>query len=160
MSDSAVVKVLLRLKSRAFSLVEIVLALGIISFAIVGIMGLFPAAMKSAQESQRETRAALIARQIFSDLKTHRGTNTFIANTTNVLDPGLKVGLESNSTVNVSYDAEGNPTSAGNTALFEATVSVLANNPVPGISKVQASIRSSLVPTNYPPYTFVTLMSQ
>ena len=45
--------------AQAFSLIEIVLALGVISFAIVGIMGLFPVAMRAAQESQSETRATL-----------------------------------------------------------------------------------------------------
>lgn len=158
--SNSVVQVLLKTKARAFSLIEIVLALGIISFAIVGIMGLFPAAMKSAQESQRETRAALIARQIFSDLKTHAGTNSFIANTENVLDPGLKVGLTSNSVVNVSYDADGHPVSGGTPVSFETTLSVLADDPVQGVSRVQASIRSTSVASNHPPITFVTLIRQ
>ncbi|MDD5199666.1 MAG: type II secretion system protein [Terrimicrobiaceae bacterium] len=54
----------------AFSLIEIVIAVGIISFALVGILGLFPAAINSATDSQRETQAALIAHRIFSDLGT------------------------------------------------------------------------------------------
>ena len=47
---------------RGFSLIEVVLALGIISFAIVGIIGLMPVAMKSAGDSMRETDATFIAR--------------------------------------------------------------------------------------------------
>ena len=42
-------------------MVEIVLAIGIISFALVGILGLIPAAMDSAIKSQRETQATCIA---------------------------------------------------------------------------------------------------
>jgi len=52
----------------AFSLIEIILALGIISFALVGILGLFPVAVDAAANSQRETQAALIAHSIFDQL--------------------------------------------------------------------------------------------
>ncbi len=56
----------------AFTLIEIVLAIGVISFALVAIMGLFPVAMTSSADSQRETQAALIARRIFSDLSARK----------------------------------------------------------------------------------------
>ena len=147
-------------EARAFSLVEIVLALAIISFAIVGIMGLFPVAMKSAQESQTETRAALIARQIFSDLKTFPGTNVLLATSEEVLDPGVRLSLASNSVFNVSYDGDGRVVTGSQPAMFEAVVSVRANDPVPGISRVQASVRSTSVSSNFAPYQFVTLMNQ
>lgn len=52
-----------------FSLIEIILAIGIISFALVGILGLFPVAVNAATDSQRETQAALIARSIFDQLE-------------------------------------------------------------------------------------------
>lgn len=52
----------------AFTLIEVVLAVGIFSFAIVGILGLFPLAMSSAQQSQMTTVATQIARTITSDL--------------------------------------------------------------------------------------------
>jgi uncharacterized protein (TIGR02598 family) len=149
-----------RNEARAFSLVEIVLALAIISFAIVGIMGLFPVAMKSAQESQMETRAALIARQIFSDLKTFPGTNVLLATSEHVLDPGVRLSLTSNSVFNVSYDGEGRVVTGSQPAMFEAVVSVLANDPVPGVSRVQASVRPTSVSSNFAPYQFVSLMNQ
>jgi type II secretory pathway pseudopilin PulG len=53
----------------AFSLVEVVLALGIISFSVVLILGLFPVGLKSAQESRIETRASYLAGQIIDDLR-------------------------------------------------------------------------------------------
>jgi len=62
----------------AFSLIEIVLALGIISFALVGILGLFPVAIDAATNSQRETQAALIARSIFGDLKSQTGAIRYL----------------------------------------------------------------------------------
>lgn len=53
----------------AFSLTEVVLALGVVAFAAVAILGLFPVALDTARESQRETYATLIARSLFADLR-------------------------------------------------------------------------------------------
>jgi uncharacterized protein (TIGR02598 family) len=53
----------------AFSLIEIMLAVAIIAFALTGILGLFPVAVGAASESQHETQAALIARSIFEQLQ-------------------------------------------------------------------------------------------
>ncbi len=56
--------------SRGFSLIEIVLAIGIMSFALVGILGLFPLALDSAKESAAETRISFIAQSLLSDIRT------------------------------------------------------------------------------------------
>jgi len=57
-------------KNRAgFSLIEIVLALGIISFALVGILGIFPLALTSARESAAETRISFIAQSLLADIR-------------------------------------------------------------------------------------------
>ncbi len=50
--------------SRAFSLVEVVLALGVVSFAIVAILGLFPVALNSNRAGINEGRAAELVRAI------------------------------------------------------------------------------------------------
>jgi uncharacterized protein (TIGR02598 family) len=148
----------------AFSLVEIVLALGIISFALVGIMGLFPVAMKSAQESQRETRAAQIAMQIFNDLRGTPGTNSLIATGTNILTPQLRVNLTTGSTNLVCYDLDGTTIGTNVTAdtIFVSEIRVLPNTPMAGVSQVQASIEAPAnAPTNARSrYVFVTLMDQ
>jgi type II secretory pathway pseudopilin PulG len=52
-----------------FSLTEIVIALGIFSFAIVGLIGLFPVAMDSARVSREETLVVNIARMVMSEIK-------------------------------------------------------------------------------------------
>lgn len=54
-----------------FSLVEIVLAMGVFSIAIVAIIGLFPTALNSAQRARAETSAAMVARAIMADLRAH-----------------------------------------------------------------------------------------
>jgi uncharacterized protein (TIGR02598 family) len=56
-------------RPEGFSLIEVVIALGVISFALVGILALFPIAINSAAESKAETRIADIAQAVFTDLK-------------------------------------------------------------------------------------------
>jgi type II secretory pathway pseudopilin PulG len=58
-----------RRRKRAFSLVETVVAIGIFSFVIVGILGLFPAGMKRQAEARAEARARIIAESIFECIK-------------------------------------------------------------------------------------------
>lgn len=54
-------------RSRAFSLVEVVLAIGVVSFAFVAIMGLLPAGMSQFRKAIDTTMAADIAQRIISD---------------------------------------------------------------------------------------------
>lgn len=61
-----------------FSLVEIVIALGIVSFALVAIFGLLPTGYKSAIESRRDTRSAFIAEHIIGDLRSSSFSNATI----------------------------------------------------------------------------------
>lgn len=48
---------------------EIVLALGVISFALVAIIGLLPIGLASGRASIQETRANFLAQQIFATLR-------------------------------------------------------------------------------------------
>lgn len=57
------------LASRAgFSLVEVTIAIGIFAFVIVAILGLFPAALRQRSDAAAETRAVLIAQQVFGGI--------------------------------------------------------------------------------------------
>jgi uncharacterized protein (TIGR02598 family) len=51
-----------------FSLVEVVIALGVIAFAIIAILGVFPLGLSTSHSSQDETRSSAIAENIFSAL--------------------------------------------------------------------------------------------
>jgi uncharacterized protein (TIGR02598 family) len=65
----------------AFSLVEVVLALGVISFAILAILGVFPVGLSTGHSAQDETRAPQIAQMILSSLAGQASTqfnNVFI----------------------------------------------------------------------------------
>ena len=59
----------------AFSLVEVVLALGVISFAIVAILGVLPVALQTGHSAQDETRAPQIAQDIFGSIASQAQTN-------------------------------------------------------------------------------------
>ncbi len=52
-----------------FSLVEVTVAMGIFAFVVVGILGLLPAGLKLRAESAQETRAVIIAEELFSSVK-------------------------------------------------------------------------------------------
>lgn len=55
--------------ARAFSLIEVVLALGIVSFAMMAVVGTLPVGLRSSQQSRSQIAAANIARQIQGDLQ-------------------------------------------------------------------------------------------
>src|SRR5436189_1812343 len=52
----------------AFSLLEVVIALGLITVGIVGVLAVFPTALQTAHSAQDETRAAHIAQSVFGSL--------------------------------------------------------------------------------------------
>lgn len=117
---------------QAFSLVEIVLALGIFAFCIVVIIGLLGTVMNSSKESWMETRAAHIARQIADDLTPDpANTNSTTQATADMgllLKPNpVQIPLfpASTYTNSATYSAEGVPVEAGATnALFKADVKI------------------------------------
>jgi type II secretory pathway pseudopilin PulG len=68
-------------RKKAFSLVEVVIAIGIFSFVIVGIIGVFPMGLKARSESSLEARGALMARQIFESIQTKGSLENVSINT-------------------------------------------------------------------------------
>jgi uncharacterized protein (TIGR02598 family) len=56
-------------RPQAFSLVEVVLALGVIAFALTAMLGLLVVAMDSDKSSGSDTALAAMSRQVFSDLR-------------------------------------------------------------------------------------------
>ena len=62
-----------------FSLAEIVVALGVTSFALLAILGLFPIGLQSERASGQETRANHLAEQVFSTLRSQPFTAANLA---------------------------------------------------------------------------------
>jgi len=67
----------MRSRRHAFSLVEVAIALGILGFVIVSVVGLLSVGLKSNQVSLEETRAALMLTMLEADLRnTHPALNS------------------------------------------------------------------------------------
>jgi uncharacterized protein (TIGR02598 family) len=58
----------LHCRNAAFSLVEVTIAVGIVSFAVLTLLGIVPVGLMAAQEAARQTTCSHIVRQISSDL--------------------------------------------------------------------------------------------
>lgn len=105
-----------RRSEAAFSLVEIVLALGVFSIAIVAIMGLFPSALNTSQRSRSEAIAAQIGRTVLANLRSADFDNA-----------ALVVDGANNGTVYVNLN---NPVSRG--VLYDANGKALGQVADPG----------------------------
>jgi uncharacterized protein (TIGR02598 family) len=57
-----------RARTRGFSLLEVVITLGVITVGIVGVLAVFPTALQTGKSAQDETRAAHIAQSVFGSL--------------------------------------------------------------------------------------------
>lgn len=112
---------------RAFSLVEVVMALGICSFALIAIMGLFTTGLQSSKDSEAQMQAANLASLLISTRQasptsdtnglvnfaipasamTNRYTNAYINNvfTNFVRSDGLLTNLSSNPDYQISCRA-------------------------------------------------------
>jgi len=149
-----------------FSLVEVVIALGIVSFAVLAIVGMMPMALKSAQESMRETDATLIAQRIFSELKTGSGGNRSITTDTNTGTQAIN--LTANNSTNNFLAFKGNGTVQTNATTapanadydFFAQISVFTNTGVANLSRVQIDITAPAAapPTARTTNSFTTLI--
>jgi uncharacterized protein (TIGR02598 family) len=56
-------------RTAAFTLVEVVVTLGVIAFALVAIIGLFPIGLKSGRLSIEETRANALSAEVFNSIR-------------------------------------------------------------------------------------------
>jgi type II secretory pathway pseudopilin PulG len=63
-------------KQSAFSLTEVVIAMGVAAVAFTSIIALFPLGLNMSKESYEATQAALVAQTILSDLKDAVSTST------------------------------------------------------------------------------------
>lgn len=161
-------------KQSAFSLVEVTLALGVMAFALVGIMAMFPMAMQAARESQQETRATFISQAIFSDLSS--GTNASArqlaigTNLTSAQDR-LAVNLASASQIVLGFDEDGLPVGTNSASgftsgiqnprwVYAAQVTISTNNLIPGLSRVEVEVTApaAAARTNRTSYPFITLL--
>ena len=112
----------MRQATPSFSLVEVVLAMGVATLAFTTIIALFPVGLNLSKETHEETQAALIAQSLLSDLRDDYAS----ANSrTNRKTPGdARVSLEQMSNVPIADKA---PTSVVYIGFTNHTVGSITN---------------------------------
>jgi uncharacterized protein (TIGR02598 family) len=93
----------------AFTLIEVVMAMAVVSFALLAITGLLPIGLQSMRDSQNDQATGTIANQIRGDLQ----QVAFVADPNN---PNPQVLLSTLTTSNYYYTAEGLKTTSTGTA--------------------------------------------
>ena len=85
----------------AFSLTEVVIAMGVAAVAFTSIIGLFPLGLNMSKESYEDTQAALLAQTIFADCRDNlTGDQANFAQTSGFL---IQVGSENSPINSASY---------------------------------------------------------
>jgi len=88
-------------ESSAFSLTEVVIAMGVAAVAFTSIIGLFPLGLNMSKESYEDTQAALLAQTIFADCRDNlTGAQANFAQTSGFL---IQVGSENSPINSASY---------------------------------------------------------
>jgi type II secretory pathway pseudopilin PulG len=170
-------------KAAAFTLVEVIIAMGVLTISLVGILALFPVAFNTARESTYETRVAFIAETILADVKstaTSESDNNptpTILRRSRILDDGmnelalLDLDQTAPSEAWFSIDIDGqlsgsiseNEFESGvNDAGFVAKISAIYDTPEhPGLTEIRIVVEApGIAPqANRRSYPFVTLMS-
>ena len=116
-------------RKNAFSLVEVVIAMGVTTFCLITMLGLLPIGAGIALESRRETRAAYLAQQILGDLRSSSFTEATILCQTN----GTLVALPSFSLADATTNCV--TCDGDNNVLYQAT----ANQYASGVSDTSAN---------------------
>ena len=126
------------IRRAGFSLIEVTIALGIISFALVAIIGLLPVGLNSQKQGADQSRAIQVLNNVTRAVKGVRsegGTNKFLPPLS-----GLAVGTGTSTLALLRSGtlASGNPT-AGDDQLGTVLIQQLAQ-PAPGILPVYISV--------------------
>jgi len=115
---------------RAFTLVEVVLALGIASFCLLVLMGLLPTGLSVQNASTKETSAVNVATAVIEDLQ---AVAALQATSTNSLSPRYSLTLPSSGAGEqelLYLDDGGAPTTNTAAATFAVVVTLLGDTAV------------------------------
>jgi len=109
---------------KGFTLVEIALALGVVSFALVAILGMLPMALSASRESRSQSRASLIGESIFSDLRsgTHAAAPVFLSKQITTPASAKYLDLNSAQAAYIAYDGDGEPAGQISAAQYDSGV--------------------------------------
>ena len=117
-----------------FSLVEVVIALGIITVGVTAVLALFPAALQTSHSAQDETRAAHIAQSVFGSLVAQAPSQ--FSGVQFLLSDGVtrspSIDLRASSSYTLYGGNDGQLTSSASNATYAITI--YTNNSVPGFT--------------------------
>ncbi len=124
--------------TRAFTLVEIVIAIGVFSFAVVAIMGMFPIGINAQQQATFSARAPFIASQVYDSLSVRSSLTNALILTQGVVQLSTNGARITNATANfltnnftvpatsqvyLLYDAQGSPIGTTTAAVYNGGIS-------------------------------------
>jgi hypothetical protein len=123
-------------------LIEVVIALGVITVGIVGILAVFPTALQTGHSAQDETRAAHIAQSVFGSLVAQapsQFSNIQIPLAGGAtLSPGIDLTASSSPTTPTLYaDNDGSLIQDATPAAY--AIFIYTNNSVPGFTDLNTA---------------------
>jgi uncharacterized protein (TIGR02598 family) len=129
-----------------FTLVEVVLALGVVSFALVAILGVFPIGLQTGHDAQDETRAAQIAQAIFATMLAQAPTRYSAIQIPIDASNSLPLNLSQTNTPatpQMYADNDGKFTVSKNGAIYAITITT--STTPPGIGSADAGLASQVI---------------
>jgi uncharacterized protein (TIGR02598 family) len=121
---------------KAFSLLEVVIALGVITVGIVGILAVIPTALQTGHSAQNETRAAHIAQSVFGSLVAQAPSqfNNVQIRLSDGVTPSPSIDLRTtlSPAVTLYGDNDGKLTNSATNAAY--SIPIYTNTSVPGFT--------------------------
>lgn len=100
---------------RAFTLVEVTVALGVIAFGLITLIGLLPAGLRTLGDSMDQTAHAMIVQRISNDLR--------------------QAAFQNNLPSSLYFDADGQPVNYAEEARYEAELNSSIDPSLPGVKE-------------------------
>jgi type II secretory pathway pseudopilin PulG len=134
-----------------FSLVEVTIAIGIFAFVIVGILGLFPTALRLRSESALETRSVMIAQQLFSQVASSPSITNVVIRDGPAMGPGNSrsvnlatgvavLGYQAGSSLPYWYYGQNSGASWTNSGAADAEVNQSVVNQITTLARLSAAV--------------------
>jgi uncharacterized protein (TIGR02598 family) len=127
---------MIRRPSCGFSLVEVVLALGVIAFAIIAIIGLLSMTLRSGREANEDTLLPLMAGRIVDALRATKFQE--LTNSTNYPD-GTRI----------YFDSQGLPSAEPSAQVYQCEIRWSAGPPSPG-EDLSATLKRAVLTFTWP----------
>jgi uncharacterized protein (TIGR02598 family) len=145
----------------AFTLVEVMIAVAVVTMGIVAVLGLIPVSLKSARDAADNTLAATIVQDIFTGVR-----STFMTYSTNTMSStSVDLSTIPSGTVRsdtLYFDIAGNQiNAAGPDSYYEVDLTYVRQYDLPTLYRATAVVTwpahaSGVTPSSLPGSTFVT----